>query len=162
MFFCRHFVRDSLLNKGKKFNRFHTSTHLLYNSISMEIEAKELKKSGAWLLFSFKGRISRKPFWIFNLFIFLAGILFAIFTEPAENINEITKSQFLFMLWMLWPSMAVQAKRWHDRNKSALWLLINFIPIAGPLWSLIENGFLPGTPGTNKFGPDPMETKEES
>ncbi len=128
--------------------------------MNMEEEKKDIKNSGAWLLFSFKGRISRKPFWIFNLFIFLAGIVFAMFTEPAENINEITRSQFLFMVWMLWPSMAIQAKRWHDRNKSALWLLINLIPFAGPLWSLIENGFIPGTPGPNRFGPDPLKEQK--
>ncbi len=126
----------------------------------MEEEKKDIKKSGAWLLFSFKGRIGRKPYWIFNLAILFAGILFAMFTEPAENVNEITRSQFLFMLWMLWPSMAVQAKRWHDLDKSALWLFVNFIPIVGPLWSLIQNGFMPGTPGPNRFGSDPMDVQE--
>ena len=114
-------------------------------------------KSGTWFLFSFKGRISRKQFWIFNAFILLAGIIFGIFTEPAKDIHEVTKPQMMFMIWMLWPSMAVQGKRWHDRGKSALWVLINFIPVVGPIYALIENGFMPGTPGPNKFGPDPLE-----
>ena len=118
-----------------------------------DVEKKGLQ-SGAWFLFSFKGRISRKPFWIFNLCVFLAGLIFGLFVEPTEELN---RSHVLFMIWILWPSLAVQAKRWHDINKSAWWLLLNAIPIAGPIWALIENGFLPGTPGDNKFGPAPLE-----
>ena len=34
--------------------------------------------------------------------------------------------------------------------------MINFIPIIG-VWALIENGFLPGTEGKNRFGEDPLE-----
>jgi uncharacterized membrane protein YhaH (DUF805 family) len=33
-------------------------------------------------------------------------------------------------------------------------LLINLVPIVGVIWSLVENGFLRGTEGTNRFGPD--------
>ena len=115
------------------------------------------KKTGAWFLFSFRGRISRKQYWVFNGFILLAGILFGIMTEAPEDFSKITKPQLLFMIWMMWPSMAVQGKRWHDRDKSALWVLINFIPIAGPIFALIDNGFIAGTLGPNRFGPDPLE-----
>jgi uncharacterized membrane protein YhaH (DUF805 family) len=114
---------------------------------------------GTWFLFSFRGRISRKSYWFFNLCVFAGGLLFGIFMEPSE---EITKYQLMFMMWMLWPSLAVQAKRWHDIDKSALWVLINFIPVIGPLWALIENGFIPGTPGDNRFGSDPLEIGDVS
>ena len=114
--------------------------------------------TGTWLLFSFKGRINRRPYWMFNLCIFVAGLMFGLFIEPTKEIN---KYQLIFMLWVLWPSLAVQAKRWHDINKSALWLLINLIPIAGPLWALIDNGFIPGTRGPNRYGPDPLESRED-
>lgn len=112
-------------------------------------------RSGTWLLFSFQGRVGRKPFWIFNLCIFTSGLIFGLVAMPGQ---EISRYQLMFMLWVLWPSLAVQAKRWHDVNKSALWILINFIPVAGPLWALIENGFRRGTTGPNRFGPDPLET----
>ena len=56
---------------------------------------------------------------------------------------------------MLWSSFALQAKRWHDRDKSAWWILLNFIPIAN-LWALIETLFLRGTEGSNRFGDDPL------
>ena len=56
---------------------------------------------------------------------------------------------------MLWISVAVQCKRWHDRDKSGWWFLINFIPIIGPLWAFIELGCLRGTMGPNLYGADP-------
>jgi uncharacterized membrane protein YhaH (DUF805 family) len=118
--------------------------------------------SAVWFLFSYKGRINRKQYWVFNLIVFLGAILLSSFTEISSNIYELSTPQLMFMLWILWPSLAVQAKRWHDQDKSALWLLINLIPIAGPVWSLIQNGFVPGTPGPNRFGPDPLEVQKEN
>jgi uncharacterized membrane protein YhaH (DUF805 family) len=53
---------------------------------------------------------------------------------------------------LIWISVAVQVKRWHDRDKSGWWFLMNFVPIIGWLWVLIECGFLRGTPGPNRFG----------
>jgi uncharacterized membrane protein YhaH (DUF805 family) len=123
---------------------------------------KNNRMSAAWFLFSYKGRISRKQYWFFYLVVFLGAIILSAFTGVPKDIYEISDSQLMFMLWILLPSLAVQAKRWHDQDKSALWLLINFIPIAGPLWSLIQNGFIPGTPGPNRFGPDPLEIQKEN
>ena len=57
----------------------------------------------------------------------------------------------LMSIVALWPSLAIQAKRWHDRDKSAWWLLMNFLPIIGPIWILVENGFLAGTDGENRY-----------
>ena len=59
------------------------------------------------------------------------------------------------VLWF-WILLAACAKRWHDRDKSGWWALMNLIPIVGTIWVLIECGFLSGTPGRNRFGPDPL------
>jgi uncharacterized membrane protein YhaH (DUF805 family) len=123
----------------------------------MEQTDKSKDKKWVWFLFSFKGRINRKAFWMFNLIVFAGGLLLGTFTEISHDINKLTKPQLMFMIWIFWPSLAVQAKRWHDRDKSALWILINLIPIAGPIWALIENGFIQGTPGENRYGPDPLK-----
>ncbi|MCK5503818.1 MAG: DUF805 domain-containing protein, partial [Thermodesulfovibrionia bacterium] len=77
----------------------------------------------------------------------------------SGDLNEITKPQIMFLIWIFWPSIAVQAKRWHDRNKSGWWIAIGLVPIVGPIWAFIENGFLPGDPGKNRFGPAPMEVR---
>ena len=118
--------------------------------------------SAIWFLFSFKGRISRKPYWVFNLVVFLGAFILAMFTEVSGDVYELTKPQLMFMLWIVWPSLAVQAKRWHDQDKSAFWLFINFIPFAGPIWTIIQNGFVPGTRGPNRFGTDPLDIQKDS
>jgi uncharacterized membrane protein YhaH (DUF805 family) len=109
-----------------------------------------------WFLFSFEGRISRKPFWIFNIVV----AIIAVFLELLFGINiiaeEFDNKSLIFFLIILGPSLAVQAKRWHDRNKSAWWLLVNFVPIIGPIYALIQNGLLAGTKGKNRFGDDPL------
>jgi len=51
----------------------------------------------------------------------------------------------------LWPILAVQARRWHDRNKSAIWLLMNFVPVIGFFWVVIENGFMPAIDEENEY-----------
>ena len=61
----------------------------------------------------------------------------------------------LVFLALLWPSLALQVKRWHDRDKSGWFVLVNLIPFIGWLWTLIECGFLDGTQGPNRFGPSP-------
>ncbi len=57
---------------------------------------------------------------------------------------------------MLYPAIALYAKRWHDRGKSGWWSLIGLIPVIGGLWMLIELGFLKGTGGANQYGADPV------
>ena len=63
--------------------------------------------------------------------------------------------EWLVMLPMIWIGLAVQAKRWHDQDKSAWWILINFVPFVGGLIVLIMCGFIAGTPGPNRFGDVP-------
>jgi len=63
---------------------------------------------------------------------------------------------YLIMIGLIWPSLAVQTKRWHDRNKSGWWNLIGLAPIVGPLWAFIELGFLKGTPGANRYDLRPV------
>ena len=59
-------------------------------------------------------------------------------------------------LVFLYPALAVYTKRWHDRGKSGWWSLIMLVPFIGPIWALVELGFLSGTPGPNQYGADPL------
>ncbi|MDA8105787.1 MAG: DUF805 domain-containing protein [Nitrospiraceae bacterium] len=119
----------------------------------MNFEFSEMK----WFLFSFKGRISRQPFWAFTL---CAGLIWLILSLllgiDILHRNKDVKS-LIPMLILLWPSLAAQAKRWHDRDKSAWWILIGLIPIVGPIWTFVETGCLAGTEGENRFGEDPLD-----
>jgi len=85
-----------------------------------------------------------------------AFFYFGVGTEAADAYVDAAS------LVLLWPVLAVQAKRWHDRDKSAWWVLINLIPVIGFLWSIIENGFLQGTPGPNRFGVQPLSAANEA
>ena len=72
--------------------------------------------------------------------------------------DSLKVSHYLITLLVLaWIELAVSAKRWHDRNKSAVWILFAFIPIIGQIWALVELGFIKGTKGHNRFGPDPIK-----
>jgi len=109
-----------------------------------------------WFLFSFEGRINRKPFWLFNLVVFALFVMMKLVVDGEINFKENTVSR-VFTLLILWPALATQAKRWHDRNKSGWWLLINIVPLIGAIWTLFEIGLLEGTQGENRFGKDPIE-----
>lgn len=105
-------------------------------------------------LFSVRGRINREPFWLFMLALLSASLAVGRLAEVLDA----PVLPLLFDLAMLWPAIAVSAKRWHDRDKSAWWMLIGLIPIVGNIWALVETGFLRGTSGPNRFGPPPAGT----
>ena len=102
---------------------------------------------------SFRGRINRKTFWLATLAL---GVGYAVAEVMTVSANEaMVGLGYLIMIGSLWPSLAVQTKRWHDRNKSGWWNLISFVPIAGPIWAFVELGFLRGMPGANFYGIPP-------
>ena len=119
-------------------------------------------------LFGFQGRTNRAKFWLVALAIFVVeAILFAMLgsnvamsDDPQEalaRMGPVTSIVLvLFGILVTWISIAVGIKRFHDRNKSGVWVLIIFVPVIGSLWYLIECGFLKGTTGPNNYGPDPV------
>jgi uncharacterized membrane protein YhaH (DUF805 family) len=109
-----------------------------------------------YLFTSYEGRINRQPFWIGTIILavihwIFAGIGFGLFGETVGNVLS-----SIVAVVLLYPSLAVATKRWHDRDKSGWWSLILLIPLAGVIWYVIECGILTGTPGSNRFGPDPL------
>ena len=151
--------------------------------------------------FSFEGRIGRQDFWICSLALWAIGVVSTIILIATSfgsllaigAANENTKSisdaaaiaalsamalpimMFcLIQLAMIWPSMAVNAKRFHDRGQSALFNLIfvgswvlNFIPLIGLLislgafiWWLVNLGIIEGDPGPNAYGPGEVGAAE--
>jgi hypothetical protein len=59
-------------------------------------------------------------------------------------------------LALLWPLLVGHAKCCHDRDRTAWFILISFIPIVGAIWFLVELGILRGTQGENRFGSAPI------
>lgn len=111
-------------------------------------------RSLPWLLFSFRGRVSRRTWWLWGVAAMLGlGLYFTVLLRVAGLSAE--GSEIVVNLLLLWPTLALSAKRWQDRNKSAWWVLLMLLPVVGWLWTLIENGLLRGTPGVNRFGDEP-------
>jgi uncharacterized membrane protein YhaH (DUF805 family) len=73
----------------------------------------------------------------------------------------------LYVLAAFIPSIAVTVRRFHDRDMSGWWYLglslAGLIPFVGFLGSIafLVLMFLPGTPGSNRFGPDPKDPYAE-
>lgn len=111
--------------------------------------------------FDFNGRTSREPFWYYVV----AYVVLMIAASVIESIllggpsiygyayrpNPLTG---LLTLALLLPSLGIGARRLHDIDRSALWLLIGLIPFVG--WIILIYWYVqPGSPGPNQFGADP-------
>lgn len=119
-----------------------------------------LTRSYFKLLYSPTGRINRRPFWIMLIYI---NILYLIFDVFGENIDAnsvhagvVGPTSLVILLYALPVALAVQIKRWHDIDRSGIWVLINVVPLIGPLITVILCGFKRGTESTNRFGEDPL------
>ena len=66
-------------------------------------------------LFSFKGRIGRRDFWIW-IGLWFAGML-VLFSLAGKNLLDIQTAAFC-LVCLLWPTAAVTVKRLHDRGLS--------------------------------------------
>ena len=93
---------------------------------------------------NFSGRASRSEYWWFALLGF--------------GLSFIPVIGWILRLVILLPSLAVQVRRLHDMDRSAWWLLLLVPPITiiGLIILLIMSIF-PGTPGPNRYGPDPLQ-----
>jgi uncharacterized membrane protein YhaH (DUF805 family) len=121
----------------------------------------------AWLLFSFHGRIPRSVYWAAVIVAWLALIAVAVIASvlfPALDADTGAVVGLLFIppyVAYVWVNLALQAKRWHDRDKSAWWILMGMVPVLGPIVVFVEVGCLRGTPGRNRYGDDPTPGSPE-
>src|SRR6516162_9898871 len=101
------------------------------------------------MLLSFEGRMRRRDFWLCVLgllvvqwvlqsictMLFFPVAPMSVAVGPGGDVTvfnawlwRMGPSFMLIGLLLLWPRLAIGAKRCHDRNKSGLWLLLGFIP----------------------------------
>ncbi len=112
-------------------------------------------KTLAQIYLSLHGRLSRRDFWIFGVLALVGVAVLALLLLGIAGVRE-RPADIIVNLLLFWPGLAVSVKRWHDRGKSGWWVLVALVPVIGWLWALIENGFLRGTIGANRFGADPL------
>lgn len=112
------------------------------------------------ILFSFKGRIPRRTFWLWSLVASASLLILIAISSPLlkrEGLPQIIGFSIIIpvVITFFWISLAVRVKRWHDHGKSGAWILIGMIPYVGALISFIFLGCMRGNFGHNPYGPDP-------
>ena len=131
-------------------------------------------------LFSIKGRIGRRDFWIW--IAIWAVPMVALFSLAGGGLVDLQTAAFM-LVCLLWPTAAVTIKRLHDRGKSGLWALLmvlawmllagnwsmlpgvwqwgvgRFVPTLIIVMMLIDLGAFVGTQGENKYGKDTQAVK---
>ena len=121
-------------------------------------------QSIVWVWTSFEGRIGRATYWLKFVvpYLVISIVLTIIDMSAGLTLGDgmggggLGILSSIFGLLAIWFSLAVGAKRCHDRGRSGWFQAIMLIPIIGAIWLLIELGFLKGTEGENRFGPDPL------
>jgi uncharacterized membrane protein YhaH (DUF805 family) len=85
------------------------------------------------LLFSFTGRLNRKPYWLISLALLAVAIVILVLAVVLGGAAALSEYSALgpgllpFIVAFIpigWIGLAVSAKRLHDRGKSAWWLLV--------------------------------------
>jgi uncharacterized membrane protein YhaH (DUF805 family) len=107
----------------------------------------------------FSGRAARSEYWYWTLFIFVLWIVAWLIDMTAFGFNTtgVNPVTVIAMLATLLPSLAVSVRRLHDIDRSGWWVLLILTGIGYIV--LLAWGFMRGTVGANRFGPDPLEGK---
>jgi len=124
---------------------------------------------------TFSGRASRSEYWWFQLFYWilvttvgLPSIIIAAVFKAAEIFFFICILVGLLSLATMVPIVALQVRRFHDRNMSGWWYLgaivVGGVPVVGFIvWLAILVIFcMKGTDGPNRFGPDPLRPESSA
>lgn len=131
-------------------------------------------------LFSFKGRIGRRDFWIWMVLWVVSMTL--LFVLANNGMLDFQTAAFI-LVCLIWPTACVMVKRLHDRGRHGGWALLmvlawmllsgnwaildgtlawavgRLIPVAIIVVMMIDLGAMLGTQGKNRFGDETLEVK---
>ncbi|HEX3858398.1 MAG TPA: DUF805 domain-containing protein [Pseudolabrys sp.] len=129
------------------------------------------------LLCSFSGRINRAKYWLAAILYIAAFVILGALAYAAGAATLLIVVLVILYIPMIISGIAVGIKRLHDRDKSGWWLLVfyaapllldwigawigmhllfSLASFAISIWMIVELGFLRGTAGPNRYGPDPL------
>jgi uncharacterized membrane protein YhaH (DUF805 family) len=112
----------------------------------------------------FNGRARRMEYWYFVLFNIIVLIVLSLIDVLLGTFNIVRGVGLLsgiYSLAVLIPTLAVTIRRLHDIDRTGWWILINLIPLIGTIVLLVFE-LTPGTPGSNRYGPDPKQATGEA
>jgi uncharacterized membrane protein YhaH (DUF805 family) len=140
-----------------------------------------------YILSSTQGRIPRSQWWAGLAVLVIVGVVLALIIAWALGPTTIGLiATLILQVILLYPSYALSAKRFQDRDKpgglaligiglgivqtlarlfglsnpfnpTAIDWVLNVALLIVGIWYLIELGILRGTVGSNQYGPDPLE-----
>ena len=105
----------------------------------------------------FGGRSRRKEYWYFVLFSLIVSLVWSAIDARLGTLSSSTNVGLLggiYGLAIIIPSIAVSVRRLHDIDRTGWWVLISLVPVIGTIVLLVF-AVLDGTPGENRFGPNP-------
>lgn len=113
---------------------------------------------------SVAGRSSRSEYWWCSLSYFLVvmaiNIVIGIFLAISDTLGFIVGIVGnLALLACFVVMLLLFVRRLHDRDMSGWWVLLGLIPLIGGI-ALFVFSVLPGKPGPNRFGINPVEDKD--
>ncbi len=111
---------------------------------------------------TFTGRARRSEYWFVQLFLVLTNVaagLVDLYLMDGDIDRFIANGGggIVGLVWIvvtIVPALAVLARRLHDTNKTAWWLLIGLVPVAGGIVLLVF-ALIDSDPGDNRYGPSP-------
>ena len=111
------------------------------------------------MYFCFSGRANRREFWSFTFFVFTValGIVFAevLLTPDIALFSPLGSTPLaLWSVLCFFPMLSVSARRLHDIDFSAWWLLLILFPPFHII--LILFYLLPGSNRINSYGEEPQ------
>ena len=109
----------------------------------------------------FSGRSRRKEYWYFVLFVVIISIALSLIDSLIGAYDRSSGAGLLstiFSLAILIPSIAVSVRGLHDIDRTGWWVLISLVPLIEWIVLLVFR-VQDGTPGTNRFGPNPKSAR---
>lgn len=91
------------------------------------------------------------------MFFLVNFIIVFVLQIIASKAHFVAILAAIYVIAVFLPSLAVAIRRLHDTDRSGWWVLISLVPLIGGIWLLILM-VLDGTPGGNRFGPDPKQS----
>lgn len=131
--------------------------------IGWQSEPGAVVRQLVWLYWTRVGRLCRRDFWLWYglpMLVLVTGLERLEDTAWAARHGWTEDYLVEAFLGLTAPfSMAVLAKRLHDRDRklSTLWLIV--VPLWGFFFLVWEIGFARGTAGANRFGADPLASQ---
>ena len=100
----------------------------------------------------FKGRASRKEYWMFVLINTVICVILSLLTKQLDYGYKLMGVYGLFIIVPCW---ALSVRRLHDIGRNGWFLLLGLIPIIGPLMVLFFKAKR-GNPYSNRYGAIPF------